>query len=110
MQLTEVKVYPVNDDEKLKAYVRITSYNVCYTKLLRDVPSSDGVCGRGERGGGGSRRRAEQRRKNHLIQKSRVVVLVLAAVAVGLVVITSYSIHYTKLYEGLCARGRSATF
>ena len=35
MQLTEVKVYPVTDDEKLKGYatIVITSYSIHYTKL-----------------------------------------------------------------------------
>ena len=46
--------------------VRITSYNVCYTKLLR-------------------------------IDRDRAVCVPL--VSGGTAVITSYSIHYTKLYE-----------
>ena len=58
---------------------RITSYNVCYTKLLR----------------GGSRMR-------HIFQKgsdTKAPVLLLLHGTGGNDVITSYSIHYTKLYE-----------
>ena len=67
----------VNGEVVLKMYkgIRITSYNVCYTKLLRArSPSWTRIWGR-------------------LVPVSR---------AMGLV-ITSYSIHYTKLYEHCAA-------
>ena len=62
---------------------RITSYNVCYTKLLRDGLIVD-----------------EARMRRNLDMTHGLIVA--EAVMMGLV-ITSYSIHYTKLYEGIIA-------
>ena len=54
-------------------YLRITSYNVCYTKLLRDV----------------------------LLRVSTMASDMETSAEVNAIVITSYSIHYTKLYEDI---------
>ena len=63
--------------------IRITSYNVCYTKLLRHA----GVACADDR----DRRRACQV-ASHVRQAIQNFLS-------GVSVITSYSIHYTKLYE-----------
>ena len=59
-------------------FSRITSYNVCYTKLLRV----------------------------HLVQIEEDPVFDLLDLLLCLPVITSYSIHYTKLYERAFREGR----
>ena len=81
-----------------KIGTRITSYNVCYTKLLR-------------RGG-----RAPSNGKRRRLLRTRILKRSLWSPGVHTVsernpsminehtVITSYSIHYTKLYERLTAR------
>ena len=56
--------------------IRITSYNVCYTKLLRD-----------------------RRRRGDGPGQGRVGAVIGAERHPVLPVITSYSIHYTKLYD-----------
>ena len=90
---------------------RITSYNVCYTKLLRinkylgkdfvvkssvghvrDLPTSGGAAADNKEGGKPATRRGkttetDKQRKEYLALVNRMGV------------ITSYSIHYTKLYE-----------
>ena len=65
---------------------RITSYNVCYTKLLRGEPMN----AKGWNGG---------RIWQMLIEWNgiRIIMLIFAVCLVS--VITSYSIHYTKLYD-----------
>ena len=71
-------VWNANSSIKLLSYVsyiRITSYNVCYTKLLRSEIVFDLYCGVGTIG------------------------MYVAKGAKKVYVITSYSIHYTKLYE-----------
>ena len=64
----------VNIDEKSVFNDRITSYNVCYTKLLRQPSEPGGPAGT-------------------YIDMMRYDVSTMVGV------ITSYSIHYTKLYE-----------
>ena len=59
-------------------HLRITSYNVCYTKLLRLSPV--GVGALHERGDPGLQAKGHERENTRRV-------------------ITSYSIHYTKLYE-----------
>ena len=85
---------------------RITSYNVCYTKLLRPDSTVEGA--RGEQ-----HQRVFGVKKNVLrvcIPEQRVLrVKVRCRISrchqgSCQVVITSYSIHYTKLYEGVRAR------
>ena len=77
---------PKNGNAKHDNADRITSYNVCYTKLLRPilvlllmsllpVTAAAGTSYQDEL--------IDQARANHLAER----------------VITSYSIHYTKLYE-----------
>ena len=70
---------------------RITSYNVCYTKLLRAVGEAELVG-------------APRPQQRHAVAPGEAAVPVVGAgiTPVGEadgVVITSYSIHYTKLYE-----------
>ena len=67
---------------------RITSYNVCYTKLLRGnyIQSSRAIVKNGTTGVVGSGGR--------LISSNANCGIVLVGI-----VITSYSIHYTKLYD-----------
>ena len=71
----------------VNAFCRITSYNVCYTKLLRARRRAQfhAVLAEGERGVA----RCSLARGN----------LGTGRVRGRLLVITSYSIHYTKLYE-----------
>ena len=76
---------------------RITSYNVCYTKLLRES-------GAGRREAQGRSLRARCRRDGSRIGYADAVQACQSAASGrragdGAVVITSYSIHYTKLYE-----------
>ena len=88
--------------------LRITSYNVCYTKLLRDIQpitlarlidqlaQAELV----ERRSDPSDRRAYQL---FLKPSAAPHLVAIAEVAAGIqadaLVITSYSIHYTKLYD-----------
>ena len=60
-------------EQKMTQDHRITSYNVCYTKLLRPLPTAGPL-------------------RLVLTQKG-------SGVDFFLFVITSYSIHYTKLYD-----------
>ena len=62
---------------------RITSYNVCYTKLLRHRRYLD----------------AENAYKSVVDMGAGLQFYELALYKLGWTVITSYSIHYTKLYE-----------
>ena len=70
-------------------YLRITSYNVCYTKLLRNARRWR--CFRGGSGGPalrsvpGGRRRSNARRAGFFSSAKALI--------------TSYSIHYTNLYD-----------
>ena len=74
--------------ELLEAFfTRITSYNVCYTKLLRGQRWAN-VDVELECGSGVVPFEYSMKNKVHSVQW-----------AMGLDVITSYSIHYTKLYE-----------
>ena len=65
---------------------RITSYNVCYTKLLR-IRKKGGKLRMDGSGFSGFRCNRE-----HIAYKADIT-------AAGVRVITSYSIHYTKLYD-----------
>ena len=60
--------------------IRITSYNVCYTKLLRAHEAGKGI--------------VIVVNKWDLYEKDNTATL-------RFTVITSYSIHYTKLYESI---------
>ena len=96
--------------EGSNAFLRITSYNVCYTKLLRVAAVSrgqDSFAGIREYRRGDSMRhihwRASARRDEWIVREYEQVenaelVLVLNTCRRDNV-ITSYSIHYTKLYE-----------
>ena len=72
---------------------RITSYNVCYTKLLRSVYVQVG----------------RQHGNEDRVRSARIVSQIFTVESCGRVyhrVITSYSIHYTKLYDRLRRRDR----
>ena len=76
---------------------RITSYNVCYTKLLRhrrERHRHQGIGG-GRAHSGEDRNRADGIPGQGGLQQHRLRLQL---------VITSYSIHYTKLYEDVGAR------
>ena len=80
-------------DQSGRKKLRITSYNVCYTKLLRyQVHFMRAM-------------RSYVEDKQRLFERGRQVRLGIAVLddegAVD-AVITSYSIHYTKLYEAFC--------
>ena len=87
---------------------RITSYNVCYTKLLRPDPRPVYLPSRI-----GFRKLVHAHRLHetglHLLQHGALDRSQLFAE--DLAVITSYSIHYTKLYEERrpCPKRRMAT-
>ena len=72
--------------------LRITSYNVCYTKLLRygDALVAPYDIGVGRIGNGRERGPAAARQGSVILARVKPY---------GQAVITSYSIHYTKLYE-----------
>ena len=76
-------------------WARITSYNVCYTKLLR--PAAGG--GRPLLRRDHHDRRRHRPRGRNLRHHLHTRPLEHGAHAAGGGVITSYSIHYTKLYE-----------
>ena len=90
---------------------RITSYNVCYTKLLRSLTGLLGITtltGMVVRNGIILIDYAQKLRIEHPIMTIREVALaagkrrmrpIFLTSAAASVVITSYSIHYTKLYE-----------
>ena len=68
--------------------IRITSYNVCYTKLLRDSKKTKEF--------------KQIERKTWQLKNGASAALDRLAeneLESGHIVITSYSIHYTKLYE-----------
>ena len=77
--------------------IRITSYNVCYTKLLRildiNMPDMDGF------------ETLEHLNRLHLdipvlfLTGAGSMDYAVKAINLGAYVITSYSIHYTKLYD-----------
>ena len=86
---------------------RITSYNVCYTKLLRNRPLlslvGKGVCF--DTGGldlknasGMALMKKDMGGAAHVLALARLVMACRLPVRLQ-VVITSYSIHYTKLYD-----------
>ena len=82
-------------------YDRITSYNVCYTKLLRVSDTMQTFDPRVYAVG-----ECVQHRGicyglvAPLFEQAKVAANHLANLGIARYVITSYSIHYTKLYEG----------
>ena len=74
----------------MKGFLRITSYNVCYTKLLRG-PSQGGDCA-------------------DAVEPMSQLSPMPRASAIGPRVITSYSIHYTKLYDTRRRESLSCSF
>ena len=87
----EYEMYAENRKQLPKR--RITSYNVCYTKLLRIESFGDPSAACRAASGAGSSRRTEG-----LAGRSRSAALRLHPRRAARV-ITSYSIHYTKLYD-----------
>ena len=88
---------------------RITSYNVCYTKLLRTVFFATALLTLVL----SSRARASEAlakaRADELGHMAKINEYIIQHMRTGvLVVITSYSIHYTKLYEKARALGPGA--
>ena len=93
------------NDSSNRLGIRITSYNVCYTKLLRendyvtedktapilDIDADSGIWEDGYYVGTG-----ETILSNDSLQLDFVEPVMAGT---GNVVITSYSIHYTKLYD-----------
>ena len=81
---------------------RITSYNVCYTKLLRGDLGLDPVRrAPGDREGDARARRLRRDLRRSRFEPAPGPAPEIASLHenLGGVVITSYSIHYTKLYE-----------
>ena len=66
---------------------RITSYNVCYTKLLREASEWEEQISE----------EVKEDRWHRFMQVQQEISLEKMQAKVG--VITSYSIHYTKLYD-----------
>ena len=93
--LVEEYVPPDISNMQLDGRHRITSYNVCYTKLLR-LSTQRGLFGRRT-----GRRRAlpVSALREDLRRDSRGDVPLSQPAGDPLRVITSYSIHYTKLYD-----------
>ena len=75
---------------KLQAKARITSYNVCYTKLLRTHSHEDHY---------GAIGRLWSKLKCPIYATQFTSELINSRLDESSLVITSYSIHYTKLYE-----------
>ena len=71
------------DDDRAEL-LRITSYNVCYTKLLRSMSTVVSLSG-------------------GALVANLISVILLISETLRQTVITSYSIHYTKLYDAIHA-------
>ena len=97
--------------ERMWRNLRITSYNVCYTKLLRYVLNPDTLRSRDslrtiadslDR----ERRKAEGLDEQEMSTEDKMAEMFRKRRPHGRV-ITSYSIHYTKLYENIRRRCES---
>ena len=95
-------------DEGERGEHRITSYNVCYTKLLRELIVSGVAASRGNPGLAVGNAIGSNIANIGLILGLTAIVYPLRVESetlkreypvLTLIVITSYSIHYTKLYE-----------
>ena len=108
LKITQVKS-TIGSTKRQKAIMeafRITSYNVCYTKLLRDVLkySSKEASGRVEKLLLSAIANWQAKNEGVRLEESELFVSKIMVdsgrILKRLRVITSYSIHYTKLYDG----------
>ena len=104
-------VRTLRPDTLLVSVIRITSYNVCYTKLLRTTRPRRVTCAGSASATTGNSASStctaptsastssSRRRRSTSPSSSSRVTQAPKRTRLGSSVITSYSIHYTKLYE-----------